>query len=139
MQRICQTFSSYIKTYIKTIFIESIVSKSNAKYATKFTLNYCDDLKITQFHDFYCVTIQPSEHSSSESSSRKVSNDRNFFQKLLMGHFCRQVDSSEQEHNLDTEAKRCFATHDGDIDHFNMRIYIILIACVYIQQFNFVQ
>ena len=40
---------------------------------------------------------------------------------------------------LDTEAKRCFATHDEDIDYFNMRIYIILIACVYIQQFNFVQ
>ena len=37
-----------------------------------------------------------------------------------------------------TEAKRCFATHDEDIDYFNMRIYIILIACVYIQQFNFV-
>ena len=35
-----------------------------------------------------------------------------------------------------TEAKRCFATHE---DNFNMRIYIILIACVYIQQFNFVQ
>ena len=32
-----------------------------------------------------------------------------------------------------------FATHDEDIDYFNMRIYIILIACVYIQQFNFVQ
>ena len=41
--------------------------------------------------------------------------------------------------NLYTEAKRCFATHDEDIDYFNMRIYIILIACVYIQQFNFVQ
>ena len=41
--------------------------------------------------------------------------------------------------NLDTEAKRCFATHDEDNDYFNMRIYIILIACVYIQQFNFVQ
>ena len=40
---------------------------------------------------------------------------------------------------LNTEAKRCFATHDEDIDYFNMRIYIILIACVYIQQFNFVQ
>ena len=38
-----------------------------------------------------------------------------------------------------TEAKRCFATHDEDIDYFIMRIYIILIACVYIQQFNFVQ
>ena len=38
-----------------------------------------------------------------------------------------------------TEAKRCFATHDEDIDYFNMRIYIILIACVYIEQFNFVQ
>ena len=24
---------------------------------------------------------------------------------------------------LDTEAKRCFATHDEDIDYFNMRIY----------------
>ena len=31
------------------------------------------------------------------------------------------------------------STHDEDIDYFNMRIYIILIACVYIQQFNFVQ
>ena len=40
---------------------------------------------------------------------------------------------------INTEAKRCFATHDEDIDYFNMRIYIILIACVYIQQFNFVQ
>ena len=40
---------------------------------------------------------------------------------------------------FNTEAKRCFATHDEDIDYFNMRIYIILIACVYIQQFNFVQ
>ena len=40
---------------------------------------------------------------------------------------------------MNTEAKRCFATHDEDIDYFNMRIYIILIACVYIQQFNFVQ
>ena len=41
--------------------------------------------------------------------------------------------------SIDTQAKRCFATHDEDIDYFNMRIYIILIACVYIQQFNFVQ
>ena len=40
---------------------------------------------------------------------------------------------------LNTEAKRCFATHDEDNDYFNMRIYIILIACVYIQQFNFIQ
>ena len=40
---------------------------------------------------------------------------------------------------MDTEAKRCFATHDEDNDYFNMRIYIILIACVYIQQFNFIQ
>ena len=40
---------------------------------------------------------------------------------------------------LYTEAKRCFATHDEDNDYFNMRIYIILIACVYIQQFNFIQ
>ena len=38
-----------------------------------------------------------------------------------------------------TEAKRCFATHDEDIEYFNMRIYIILIGCVYIQQFNFIQ
>ena len=38
-----------------------------------------------------------------------------------------------------TEAKRCFATHDEDIEYFNTRIYIVLIACVYIQQFNFVQ
>ena len=28
---------------------------------------------------------------------------------------------------LNTEAKRCFATHDEDVDYFNMRIYIILI------------
>ena len=41
--------------------------------------------------------------------------------------------------NINTEAKWCFATHDEDIDYFNMRIYIILIACVYIQQFNFIQ
>ena len=41
--------------------------------------------------------------------------------------------------NYYTEAKRCFATHDEDNDYFNMRIYIILIACVYIQQFNFIQ
>ena len=41
--------------------------------------------------------------------------------------------------NFNTEAKRCFATHDEDNDYFNMRIYIILIACVYIQQFNFIQ
>ena len=41
--------------------------------------------------------------------------------------------------DFDTEAMRCFATHDEDIDYFNMRIYIILIACVYIQQFNLVQ
>ena len=40
---------------------------------------------------------------------------------------------------INTEAKRCFATHDEDNDYFNMRIYIILIACVYIQQFNFIQ
>ena len=43
------------------------------------------------------------------------------------------------ENDIHTEAKRCFATHDEDIDYFNMRIYIILIACVYFQQFNFVQ
>ena len=43
------------------------------------------------------------------------------------------------ENEINTEAKRCFATDDEDIDYFNMRIYIILIACVYIQQFNFVQ
>ena len=41
--------------------------------------------------------------------------------------------------NYNTEAKRCFATHEEDNDYFNMRIYIILIACVYIQQFNFIQ
>ena len=41
--------------------------------------------------------------------------------------------------NFNTEAKRCFATHDEDNDYFNMRMYIILIACVYIQQFNFIQ
>ena len=46
---------------------------------------------------------------------------------------------SKIENMCNTEAKRCFATHDEDIDYFNMRIYIILIACVYIQQFNFVQ
>ena len=46
---------------------------------------------------------------------------------------------SNGRHEINTEAKRCFATHDEDIDYFNMRIYIILIACVYIQQFNFVQ
>ena len=46
---------------------------------------------------------------------------------------------SQSEALLDTEAKRCFATHDEDNDYFNMRIYIILIACVYIQQFNFIQ
>ena len=46
---------------------------------------------------------------------------------------------SSTENKSNTEAKRCFATHDEDIDYFNMRIYIILIACVYIQQFNFVQ
>ena len=40
---------------------------------------------------------------------------------------------------INTEAKRCFATHDEDNDYFNMRIYIILIACVYIKQFNFIQ
>ena len=40
--------------------------------------------------------------------------------------------------SVNTEAKRCFAAHDEDMDYFNMRIYIILIACVYIQQFNFV-
>ena len=38
---------------------------------------------------------------------------------------------------MNTEAKRCFATHDED--NFNMRIYMILIASVHIQQFNFVQ
>ena len=27
------------------------------------------------------------------------------------------------ENELDTEAKRCFATHDEDIYYFNMRIY----------------
>ena len=38
-----------------------------------------------------------------------------------------------QKHtNIYTEAKRCFATHDEDNDYFNMRIYIISIACVYI-------
>ena len=50
--------------------------------------------------------------------------------------------STEVKYNavsLNTEAKRCFATHDEDNDYFNMRIYIILIACVYIQQFNFIQ
>ena len=41
--------------------------------------------------------------------------------------------------HTNTEAKLCFATHDEDNDYFNMRIYIILIACVYIQQFNFIQ
>ena len=46
---------------------------------------------------------------------------------------------NQNRRKLNKEAKRCFATHDEDIDYFNMRIYIILIACVYIQQFNFVQ
>ena len=27
----------------------------------------------------------------------------------------------------DTEAKRCFATHDEDNDYFNMRIYIYIL------------
>ena len=54
----------------------------------------------------------------------------------------RSAESDESEifhEKFNTEAKRCFATHDEDIDYLNMRIYIILIACVYIQQFNFVQ
>ena len=44
---------------------------------------------------------------------------------------------AQKTQSFNTEAKRYFATHDED--NFNMRIYIILIACVYIQQFNFVQ
>ena len=47
--------------------------------------------------------------------------------------------TSKTQTKYHTEAKRCFATHDEDNDYFNMRIYIILIACVYIQQFNFIQ
>ena len=31
-------------------------------------------------------------------------------------------------HKIHTEAKRCFATHDEDIDYFNMRIYITVFA-----------
>ena len=50
-----------------------------------------------------------------------------------------QVCHSQRSEVFYTEAKRCFATHDEDIDYFNMRIYIILIACVYIQKFNFIQ
>ena len=50
----------------------------------------------------------------------------------------KKVEVSGKKQN-ETEAKRCFATHDEDNDYFNMRIYIILIACVYIQQFNFIQ
>ena len=38
-----------------------------------------------------------------------------------------------------TQRRSSASQHDGDMDYFNMRIYIILIACVYIQQFNFVQ
>ena len=56
--------------------------------------------------------------------------------KFLIFLFQKMSHSAEK---CNTEAKRCFATHDEDIDYFNMRIYIILIACVYIQQFNFVQ
>ena len=47
---------------------------------------------------------------------------------------------------LYTEAKRCFATHDEDIDYCkdSSTLYIYInrihsIACVYIQQFNVVQ
>ena len=56
--------------------------------------------------------------------------------KLVLAKWSNKVEIWQ---NLDTEAKRCFATHDEDNDYFNMRIYIILIACVYIQQFNFIQ
>ena len=58
--------------------------------------------------------------------------------KLFQNSFG-QIERIETKMKLNTEAKRCFATHDEDIDYFNMRIYIILIAYVYIQQFNFVQ
>ena len=53
--------------------------------------------------------------------------------------YSKTVQQLHQKLKIDTEAKRRFATHDEDIDYFNMRIYIILITCVYIQQFNFVQ
>ena len=45
-------------------------------------------------------------------------------------HFIVQKKTCNEEAKLYTEAKRCFATHDEDNDYFNMRIYIILIACV---------
>ena len=56
-----------------------------------------------------------------------------------MGSFQESLHSlADASTTFNTEAKRCFATHDEDNDYFNMRIYIILIACVYIQ-FNFIQ
>ena len=73
--------------------------------------------------------------------SRELKNKKSFsdyredyLERILQKFLFKKV---EKDHN--TETKRCFATHDEDIDYFNMRIYIILIACVYIQQFNFVQ
>ena len=59
------------------------------------------------------------------------------FLKATKGKYQNRISLKQQFFN--TEAKRCFATHDEDNDYFNMRIYIILIACVYIQQFNFIQ
>ena len=34
-----------------------------------------------------------------------------------------KVGAISKAQNCNTEAKRCFATHDEDIDYFNMRIY----------------
>ena len=64
------------------------------------------------------------------SLNPKTRNDLNYLNKELS-------ESLWIECSLNTEAKRCFATNDEDIDYFKMCIYIILIACVYIQQFNF--
>ena len=65
----------------------------------------------------------------------------------IQGHSTAKImfeDGTEATFN--TEAKRCFATHDEDIDYFkdSSTLYIYInriysIACVYIQQFNFVQ
>ena len=48
--------------------------------------------------------------------------ENNIFQKNHGAEKLRR-DSSSSLNEVNTEAKRCFATHDEDIDYFNMRIY----------------
>ena len=87
------------------------------------------------------ILLRNKTGASQVGATSKAQKAQNIFFGKNFEYFEKKILSENvaQCRKMYTEAKRCFATHEEDNDYFNMRIYIILIACVYIQQFNFIQ